>query len=94
MLEKRPDICRFVKKLAVRPNYYLAWPKPDEHLDEAWVVDMLQKIAGSMFSMHTFDWDGLELPKDALWSTLRKRYVNFSHVAFSYKVHTTEAVPS
>ncbi|KAF8964515.1 hypothetical protein BDZ97DRAFT_1660197 [Flammula alnicola] len=71
MLLQRRDICGYIRKLAVRPNYYLAWPRPDEHLSEAWVVEMIEKISKDLTVMHTFDWDGLELPKDSLWETLR-----------------------
>ncbi|KAF8886606.1 hypothetical protein CPB84DRAFT_1816707 [Gymnopilus junonius] len=71
MLKDRKDICGYIKKLAVRPNYYLAWPRPDEQLSEDWVVSMIEYISKDLTTMHTFDWDGLELPKDSLWATLR-----------------------
>jgi len=71
MLVRRRDICGHIKKLAVRPNYYLAWPRPDEYLSEIWVVQQIDAISKNLTSMHTFDWDGLELPKDSLWETLR-----------------------
>ncbi|KAF8188960.1 hypothetical protein BJ912DRAFT_1022422 [Pholiota molesta] len=45
MLSKRKDICGYIRKLAVRPNYYLAWPKADEHLSEEWVVKMIESIS-------------------------------------------------
>lgn len=78
MLRERRDICRYVRKLAVRPNYYLAWPKPDEELSEVWVVDTIEDISKDLVMMHTFDWDGLEQPKDSLWTTLRlKCALNF-----------------
>ncbi|KAJ3976950.1 hypothetical protein EV361DRAFT_881422 [Lentinula raphanica] len=73
MLVDRPNICRHIRKLAVRPNYYLAWPKANERLDEEWVVQMLLKILDNMPLLHTFDWDGLEMPKDCLWFTLRNK---------------------
>ncbi|KAH9476327.1 hypothetical protein JR316_0011902 [Psilocybe cubensis] len=71
MLKSRKDICGYVRKLAVRPNYYLAWPRPDEQLSEEWVVSMIEDISMDLISLHTFDWDGLELPDDSLWHTLR-----------------------
>jgi hypothetical protein len=73
MLGSQRDICKFVKKLAVRPNYYLSWPRPDEYLQEDWVVTKLEELAWDLENMHTFDWDGLELPDDRLWETLRLR---------------------
>ncbi|TFK37842.1 hypothetical protein BDQ12DRAFT_607081 [Crucibulum laeve] len=70
-LELRPEICRCIKKLAVRPNYYLSWPKADEYLDEAWLARKISGISQNLSSLHTFDWDGLELPQDYLWGTLQ-----------------------
>lgn len=73
MFVKRPNICRYIRKIAVRPNYYLAWPKANERLAEDWVVEMLLLVAENMPLLHTFDWDGLEMPKDQLWATLRDK---------------------
>src|SRR5260370_34227156 len=73
MLATRSDICGYIKKLAVRPNYYLAWPRPDEYLSETWVVQQIDAISKYLTSMHTFDWDGLELPQYSLWETLRSK---------------------
>jgi len=75
MLRNKRPICGYIRKLAVRPNYYLAWPKPDEELNETWVADTIEDIAKDLIILHTFDWDGLELPKDSLWSMLRLKYV-------------------
>jgi hypothetical protein len=79
MLAHRPDICAHIRKFAVRPNYYLAWPKPDDPLEEDWVAYKIEQIADSLTNMDTFDWDGLEVPKDSLWGTLRRSYVCLSH---------------
>ena len=73
MLTMRKDICGYIKKLAVRPNYYLAWPKPDEYINETRVVQQIETISKHLVNMHTFDWDGLELPNDSLWETLRSK---------------------
>lgn len=71
MLLNHPHLCPYIKKLAVRPNYYLAWPKSDNALDENWVVKMIIALSKNLKGMHTFDWDGLELPQDQLWDELR-----------------------
>jgi hypothetical protein len=71
MLLTHPHLCTYIKKLAVRPNYYLAWPKSDRTLDENWVVKMIIDLSKYLKNMHTFDWDGLELPQDQLWDELR-----------------------
>jgi len=73
MLTTHKDICGHIKKLAVRPNYYLAWPKADEYINETWVVQQIETISKDLIKMHTFDWDGLELPDDCLWETLRSK---------------------
>lgn len=75
MLKTRRDICGYIRKLALRPNYYLAWPKRDDDLSEVWVAEMVESISEDLKMMHTFDWDGLELPKDSLWTSLRLKYV-------------------
>ncbi|KAJ7436002.1 hypothetical protein B0H11DRAFT_2207375 [Mycena galericulata] len=72
MLAKRPALCAHVTKLAVRPNYYLAWPTPDTPLNESWVAEMIRAIAPRLTRLRIFDWDGLEMPRDELWFTLRK----------------------
>ncbi|KAJ8520813.1 hypothetical protein ONZ45_g2426 [Pleurotus djamor] len=70
-LSNQPELCAHIRKLAVRPNYYLAWPKPDDPLDEDWVVDSIIRIAPQLKYLHTFDWDGLEMPRDRLWTALQ-----------------------
>ncbi|KAJ7610736.1 hypothetical protein DFH06DRAFT_1308611 [Mycena polygramma] len=86
MLAKRPDLCAHIRKLAVRPNYYLAWPARDTQLSEEWVAMMIEEMAETLTSLRTFDWDGLEMPRDALWLTLRKSCPElkevFSNVGF------------
>ncbi len=91
MLRERRDICRYVRKLAVRPNYYLAWPKPDEELSEVWVVDMIEEFSKDLVMMHTFDWDGLEQPKDSLWTTLRLKCVRNSYGFSLNQAHMSTA---
>lgn len=76
MLATRPDICGVIRKLAVRPNYYLAWPKANEPLDESWVAKAVERIAPNLQRLHTFDWDGLEMPDDQLWKTLQNSCPN------------------
>ncbi|RDB15634.1 hypothetical protein Hypma_004008 [Hypsizygus marmoreus] len=80
MLAKRPDICAHIRKFAVRPNYYLSWPKPDEALEEDWVACMIEKIAGDLTQLQTFDWDGLEVPGDRMWGALRTSCPNLRNI--------------
>lgn len=82
MLAARPDVCRLIKKLAVRPNYYLAWPRPNEAISEAWVASTIMQIAGGMSRLQTFDWDGLEMPTDQLWATLKAKCVHWQLLCY------------
>ncbi|KAJ7488490.1 hypothetical protein B0H11DRAFT_2278490 [Mycena galericulata] len=71
MLASRPDLCAHITKLVVRPNCYLAWPTADTPLDESWVADTVALIAPKLTRLRTFDWGGLEMPRDEMWFTLR-----------------------
>lgn len=71
VLLQRPDITRYIRQLMVSPNYYLAWPRPDEALDESWVVDKIERMSNDLHALRTFFWDGREMPSDHLWLTLR-----------------------
>ncbi|KAJ2932421.1 hypothetical protein H1R20_g4665, partial [Candolleomyces eurysporus] len=73
MFREKRYLCRYIRKLAVRPNYYLAWPKPDDYLEEEWVAEMLIGLSDDLTVLNTFDWDALELPPDRLWDSLSKR---------------------
>ncbi|KAH0578794.1 hypothetical protein H2248_002991 [Termitomyces sp. 'cryptogamus'] len=80
MLSTRPDICAHIRKLSVRPNYYLAWPKPDEALDEEWVASAISRIAQDLALLNTVDWDGLEAPPDGMWTSLRECCSELQHI--------------
>ncbi|KAK2467745.1 hypothetical protein APHAL10511_000040 [Amanita phalloides] len=71
MLARRPDVCAHIRRLVVRPNYYLSWPRRDKHLDEEWLARMIETVAPGLRGLTVFDWDGLELPGDPLWEALR-----------------------
>ncbi|KAJ7212820.1 hypothetical protein B0H12DRAFT_1156258 [Mycena haematopus] len=71
MLAERKHLCPHIRKLAVRPNYYLSWPTRNERLSEKRVATMIVAIVKSLTHLRAFDWDGLEMPPDGLWRTLR-----------------------
>jgi hypothetical protein len=75
MLALHPELCAHVRKLAVRPNYYLAWPVRDTAIGDVWVARTIEKLAPSLTALRTFDWDGCEMPPEGLWRALRKSYV-------------------
>ncbi|KAJ6563817.1 hypothetical protein B0H19DRAFT_1219689 [Mycena capillaripes] len=86
MLAGRPELCAHIQKLVVRPNYYLAWPTRDVRLEEDWVAKKIAAIAKKLTYLRAFDWDGLEMPRDELWLTLRNSCPElkelFSNVGF------------
>ncbi|KAJ7762953.1 hypothetical protein B0H16DRAFT_1718787 [Mycena metata] len=88
MLQRDPEICGYIQKLAVRPNYYLAWPARDVPMREGLVVELICKVAKNLTNLRTFDWDGLEMPRDELWLTLRTSCPElkelFSNVGFQH----------
>ncbi|KAF5371177.1 hypothetical protein D9758_004270 [Tetrapyrgos nigripes] len=80
------QLCGHIREMAVRPNYYLAWPEPErpddngtaagkgkrrKGVDEAWVADQIIELAPKMRGLDTFDWDGCEMPRDELWVALQ-----------------------
>ncbi|CAK5272831.1 unnamed protein product [Mycena citricolor] len=67
LLSRRPQLCRYVQRLAVRPNYYLAWPVRDECLREDDLSDTICRLAPRLTNLRSFDWDGLEMPADRVW---------------------------
>ncbi|KAF7288181.1 F-box domain-containing protein [Mycena chlorophos] len=72
LLMKRPELCGHVRKLTLRPQWYLSWPTPDSALDERWVAKMVRLVAPGLTRLRTFDWDGTEMPPNTLWRTLRE----------------------
>ncbi|KAK0468083.1 uncharacterized protein EV420DRAFT_1259714 [Desarmillaria tabescens] len=70
MLLKHPDMARHVTKLIVHPNN-IEWTAMDVALSESEVVDLLVRAIRYMPSLHTFFWDGVEMPDDYLWLVLR-----------------------
>jgi len=40
-------------------------------IEEEWLAITVQRLAKNFASLHTFVWDGLEMPTDELWLTLR-----------------------
>ncbi|KAJ6591251.1 hypothetical protein DFH09DRAFT_1420316 [Mycena vulgaris] len=71
VLAKRPGVARHIRKLAVRPNN-AEWTLPEDPIDEVAICELVSRIAPHLTSLHTFVWDGLELPDDKVWMKLRK----------------------
>ncbi|KAF4609532.1 hypothetical protein D9613_012248 [Agrocybe pediades] len=85
MFLKKPHLAQLVRKMVLRPNYYLAWPREDKRIDEGRVEDMVIRLAMSgdgdaLAGLETFDWDGLEMPNSVLWTTLRLRCPRLKNV--------------
>ena len=62
--------------MVLKPNYYLAWPKKDGYVDEAWVAKMVEQVAkkGWLMRLEWFEWEGLEVPRDQMWEALRLKW--------------------
>ncbi|KAJ6622786.1 hypothetical protein B0H10DRAFT_2012868 [Mycena sp. CBHHK59/15] len=73
VMAKHPGVVQHIKKLAVRPNN-TEWTIPEDPINEVAVSDLLSRISVHLTSLHTFIWDGLEMPEDQLcqWLKLRK----------------------
>lgn len=77
--ERTPELAGYVKALTVRPNSQdWAAPAEAEALNESWMAAMIGKIAsaGHFAALHTFIWEGVSVPEDSLWLTLRVRLVD------------------
>lgn len=81
LLVQRPDITRFIRKLVVRPNLF-EWAIPEEQLSEFWVSGLIERMAPNLPLLHTFIWDGIEMPSDKIWTTLRLSYVDLTSEIF------------
>ena len=47
-------------------------------VDEALLSRSLEDLEPKLQSLHTFKWDGYEMPGDSLWATLRKSCAPFT----------------
>ncbi|KAJ7173095.1 hypothetical protein C8R43DRAFT_680726 [Mycena crocata] len=91
VLAKRPGVTRHIRKLAVRPNN-AEWTLPEEPIDEVAISELISRMAPQLTSLHTFIWDGLEMPEDQLWLKLRKscpHLVNVGTTVGEYPVENT-----
>ncbi|KAJ7768719.1 hypothetical protein DFH07DRAFT_915432 [Mycena maculata] len=70
-LAKRPAIARHIRTLAVRPNN-AEWTLPEDPINEVAISDLISRLAAHLTALHTFIWDGLEMPEDQMWLKLRK----------------------
>lgn len=73
-LRARPDIANHVQKLILRPSYFTP-ASPSASDTEAYIASAMDLLAPSLGCLRTFIWDGLEMPQDRIWATLRARYV-------------------
>ncbi|KAG6887974.1 hypothetical protein C0992_010035 [Termitomyces sp. T32_za158] len=68
-----PKITHYIRVLTVRPNNVERTPQGD-YLDEDFVAGLIMNMAIRMPLLRSFHWDGLEMPDDKLWLTLRQLY--------------------
>ncbi|KAJ8503363.1 hypothetical protein ONZ45_g10922 [Pleurotus djamor] len=94
-LAREPDVAMFVKKLIIRPNHR-AWESTvhQEEQNESWIADLVTIIAaqGKFQQLKAFHWDGMEVPKDKLWVTLRSHFRH--HRTFHQVTPEPSSLPS
>ncbi|KNZ79109.1 hypothetical protein J132_01157, partial [Termitomyces sp. J132] len=66
-----PKVTHHIRILIVRPNNVERTPQGD-YLDEELIAGLISTLAIRMPLLRSFYWDGLEMPKDELWLTLRR----------------------
>lgn len=69
-LAKRPEITQHVLRLVVRPNS-LEWTDPADQMDEDLIACLIARMADRLRNLEAFEWDGMEMPDDELWSALK-----------------------
>ncbi|KAF5320956.1 hypothetical protein D9619_000393 [Psilocybe cf. subviscida] len=72
-LSKNHDVTQYIRRLIVRPNS-LQWTEPGDEVDEDGVASLVAAMAsaGHLRALEAFEWDGIEMPHDAMWLALRK----------------------
>ncbi len=74
LFSQRPDITVWIQGLTLRPSHASGWAKSSEtKIDEDWVSSVVEEIisAGHLRGLTSFLWDGMESPRDSLWTALR-----------------------
>ncbi|KAK0193492.1 hypothetical protein F5146DRAFT_1030878 [Armillaria mellea] len=74
LFSQRPDITVWIQKLTLRPSHASGWAKSSgTEIDEDWVSSVVEEIvsAGHLRGLTSFLWDGMESPRDSLWTALR-----------------------
>jgi hypothetical protein len=70
----QPEITQHINTLIVRPNYMERTPSGD-FLDETFVSSIIIRMSSRLPALQAFAWDGVEMPEDGLWHSLRQRFV-------------------
>ncbi|KAK0470112.1 uncharacterized protein EV420DRAFT_1498457 [Desarmillaria tabescens] len=74
LFSQRPDITVWIQELILRPSHGSGWAKSSEtKIDEDWVSSVVEEIIsnGHLRGLTSFLWDGMESPRDSLWTALR-----------------------
>lgn len=73
-LISRPELAHYIRKLILRPSHLLTTSQSAVEAESS-IARAMELLAPNLRSLHTFIWDGLEMPEDRIWATLRARYV-------------------
>ncbi|KAJ7591728.1 hypothetical protein C8J56DRAFT_931645 [Mycena floridula] len=66
-----PHIARYIRSLSLSPNYLKIYHSPKSLQNEIEVAQAVELLAPNLHSLEKFIWDGLGMPADSLWLTLR-----------------------
>ncbi|KAF8909635.1 hypothetical protein CPB84DRAFT_1431427 [Gymnopilus junonius] len=81
-LAKRPEVMQHIRRLVVRPNS-VEWTDPADEMDEDLVACLIARMADRLRNMEAFEWDGMEMPDDGLWSALKTSCRRLKRIATS-----------
>lgn len=71
MLKLQPEVCKCIQELVVRPNNQAPTTGMDTEIDEVSVSDQIAAIALNLRGLHNFEWEGMNIPGDHMWTSLK-----------------------
>jgi hypothetical protein len=71
---RRPELAHYVQRLILRPTHLLVASQSTAEVELS-IARAMELLAPSLLCLHTFLWDGLEMPAEFIWSSLQTRYL-------------------
>ena len=73
-LSEQREITQHIHTLIVRPNN-VERTLAGDFLDETFVSNIIVRMSSRLPALRAFTWDGMEMPEDSLWHSLRNLFV-------------------